>query len=111
MCPINSAPQSIGTVGGSVMATATTESAMGAASPVAVRLLLVNSVIAFAIALPVMVTLHELAHGVAGVAEGLQPTVYPGQVVNRVPGTTGQQVIQLFAGPLASLVMGLLALL
>ena len=74
-------------------------------------LLLVNSTIAFAIALPTMITIHELAHGLAGVAMGLHPTVYPGQVIDGIQGTMSQQVAQLLAGPIGSLVIGVAILL
>jgi len=75
------------------------------------RLLLVNSTIAFAIALPVMITIHELSHALAGVAQGLRPTVFPGQVTYAVPGTTSQQVVTALAGPAASLLTGVAVLL
>jgi hypothetical protein len=51
-----------------------------------------------------MVTVHEFAHALAGVAMSLHPTVYPDQVVNTVNATTSQQVIQLLSGPVGSLV-------
>jgi hypothetical protein len=69
------------------------------------RLLLFNSAIAFALAFPVMHSIHELAHALAAVAMGLRPVLYPGQVI--VPGeTASQQVIELLAGPAGSLVIG-----
>lgn len=58
-----------------------------------------------------MITVHEFAHGVAGVALGLRPTVYPDQVATAVDGSTGQRLITALAGPVASLVIGVLVLL
>jgi hypothetical protein len=71
------------------------------------RLLLVNSAIAYATALMTMITLHELAHAAAALALGLRPTVYPNQVSFAVTGTAGQQVATALAGPVFSLVLGL----
>ncbi|HEX8487655.1 MAG TPA: hypothetical protein VF642_03845 [Propionibacteriaceae bacterium] len=51
--------------------------------------------------------LHESAHAVAGLALGLTPTILP-FAVDFAPGrTTSQQVFTAAAGPLFSLVMGL----
>jgi hypothetical protein len=72
-----------------------------------VRLLLVNSAVAYTIALMVMITLHELAHAAAGLAQGLRPTVYPNQVAYAVTGTAGQQLTTALSGPVASLLIGL----
>jgi hypothetical protein len=74
------------------------------------RLMLVNSTLAFAIALPVMITAHELGHAVAGAGQGLSATVYPNQVVFSSEGTTAQQVAHTLAGPATSLVIGVLVL-
>jgi hypothetical protein len=75
------------------------------------RLLLVNSTVAFAIALPLMITMHEFAHALAGLPLGLRPTVFPGQVTYAPPGTTGQQLVTLLAGPIGSLLIGVVVLL
>lgn len=69
--------------------------------------LLLNSAVAFAIADTAMITVHEFGHALAGIAIGLHPIVYPGQVLNAAHATATQQVIQLVAGPLVSLVTGL----
>src|SRR5438105_12433323 len=70
------------------------------------RLLLVNSAVAFAIALLLMITVHEFAHALAGLALGLRPMVFPNQVTYGVAGTTGQQLVTAVMGPLVSLVVG-----
>jgi hypothetical protein len=93
------------------MATAESAREAGAPGSADLRLLLVNSTIAFALAQPIMVVLHEFAHAVAALQFGLQPRVYPGQVIDAVPGTTDQQVVTLLAGPAGSLLIGLAVLL
>jgi hypothetical protein len=93
------------------MATALSGSQAGPASAAEGRLLLLNSAVAFAIALPLMTTVHELAHAVVMAAQGLRPRVYPGQVVSAVQGTTDQQVVHLLAGPAGSLLIGVAILL
>jgi hypothetical protein len=75
------------------------------------RLLLVNSTVAFVISLMLMLTTHEFAHGIAYLSLGLKPTIFPGQVVTDMVGTTDQQVLGLLAGPIGSLVIGLAVLL
>jgi hypothetical protein len=74
------------------------------------RIMLVNSAVAFMIALPLMITAHEFGHALAGVAQGLQPTVYPNQVTYRIEGTSAQRVITALAGPVVSLLIGVLVL-
>ncbi|MPQ97392.1 hypothetical protein GB931_05520 [Modestobacter sp. I12A-02628] len=73
------------------------------------RLLLLNSAVAFALACLVMVTLHELAHALAGVLQGGSPVLY-GFSVDQGPVTDPDEVRNALAGPLFSLVSGLLVL-
>lgn len=70
---------------------------------------LVNSTVAFALALLLMVTVHELGHAVAALAQGHHPVLRPFSVdTGATPGA--QRVVTAAAGPLLSLVTGLLAL-
>jgi hypothetical protein len=71
------------------------------------RLVLVSSTVAYATALMVMISLHEFAHGLSGLALGLQPTVFAGHVSYAVAGTAAQQVTTALAGPVFSLALGL----
>lgn len=71
------------------------------------RALLAGSTLAFVLAAMVNDTLHELAHAVAGLAVGLTPTLSPFSVEYEPQGTSSQQIITAAAGPLFSLVMGL----
>ena len=72
------------------------------------RLLQANSTVAFVLAAVVVVTLHETAHAVAGLALGLTPTLYANAVgYEPEPGRTAA-VVTAAAGPLSSLVLGLL---
>ncbi|MET0692428.1 MAG: hypothetical protein ABWY56_00780 [Propionibacteriaceae bacterium] len=71
------------------------------------RALLANSTLAFVLAAMVNDTLHELAHAVAGLAQGLTPTVSPFSVSYLPEGTDSQQIVTAAAGPLFSLVLGL----
>jgi hypothetical protein len=93
------------------MAIAESGGGAGSATTASMRLLLVNSAIAFAIALILMITVHELGHAVAGLAFGLQPKVFPGQVDYAIAGTTNQRVLCALAGPVVSLVIGVVVLL
>jgi hypothetical protein len=70
---------------------------------------LVNSTVAFCLALMVMVTLHELAHAVAALALGLHPVVHLGSVDTGAL-TAAQKATTNAVGPLFSLVSGLLLL-
>src|SRR2546429_9794390 len=63
------------------------------------RLLLVNSAVAFAIALLLMITVHEFAHALAGLALGLRPVVFPNQVTYGVAGTARQPLGTAGIGP------------
>lgn len=70
---------------------------------------LVNSTVAFALALLVMITLHELGHVVAALMQGHHPVLRPFSVdTGADPGA--QRVVTAAAGPLLSLVTGLLVL-
>ncbi len=61
---------------------------------------------AFALATLVVVTLHELAHGVAGVALGGEPVVY-GFSVDQSTAGAATRILTAMAGPAFSLVSGL----
>ncbi len=69
---------------------------------------LANSTLAFVLAAIVNTTLHELAHAVAGLTQGLVPTLAPFSVSYTPEGTPGQQIVTAAAGPTFSLVMGVL---
>lgn len=73
--------------------------------------LLINSTVAFVMALILMITTHEFAHALVGLTIGLRPTVFPGHVSYEIVGTTNQQVLTLLGGPVGSLVIGLAVLL
>jgi hypothetical protein len=66
-----------------------------------------NATITFVLASMVGSLLHESAHAAAGLALGLTPTIAPFAVDYAVPGTTTEKVITAAAGPVFSLVMGL----
>lgn len=68
------------------------------------------SATAFVLAAIVSSTLHELAHAAAGLVQGLTPTVSPFSVDYVPDGTAAQQVVTAAAGPLFSLVLGLVLL-
>jgi hypothetical protein len=70
---------------------------------------LLCSTVAFALALLLMITLHELAHAVAGLAMGLDPVMRPFSV-DAGGVTPAQRAITAAAGPLFSLVSGLAVL-
>ena len=71
---------------------------------------LVNSTVAFVGALFLSVTLHELAHGLTALAFGVTPTVYAGHETHAAL-SPGQESWVALAGPLFSLVSGLIVLL
>jgi Peptidase M50B-like len=73
------------------------------------RLILVNSAVAFALALVVMITLHELAHGVAAILQGQTPVIYSGSEQVGA-ATVRSRVLIAAAGPLGSLLSGLVVL-
>ncbi len=65
------------------------------------------STLAFVLAAVVSNTLHEGAHAVAGLAQGLTPTLTPFSVDYTPEGSAHEQVVATAAGPLFSLVLGL----
>jgi hypothetical protein len=71
--------------------------------------LLVNSLMAYALALLVSITLHEFGHATAALAMGARPLVYPFSVDPGVD-TDAQHLITALAGPAVSLLVGVLAL-
>ncbi|MGI8608316.1 MAG: hypothetical protein ACR2MY_03665 [Candidatus Dormibacteria bacterium] len=73
------------------------------------RVLLLNSAVAFALALMAMITLHELAHGVAALMQGQQPVIHPSSEDDNA-ATVGAKVFIALAGPLWSLVSGVVVL-
>ena len=70
---------------------------------------LVNSTVAFALAILLMITWHEFGHFVAALALGLSPVMHPFSV-DPGAGTDNQEIVTASAGPLLSLVTGLLLL-
>lgn len=70
---------------------------------------LVSSAVAFALAVLVATTLHELAHALVGVAQGRSPELFAFSV-EQGPGTEGQRLATALAGPVFSLVSGLVVL-
>lgn len=73
------------------------------------QFLLLNSAVAFALALMLMITLHELAHAVTYLAYGFHPRLYAGHVT--VDGAaTLQTIASDLAGPIFSLLSGCLIL-
>jgi hypothetical protein len=71
------------------------------------RTLTLNATVAFVLAGLVNSLLHEGAHAVAGLAVGLVPTITSFAVSYDPEGTARQQTITAAAGPVFSLVMGL----
>ncbi len=67
---------------------------------------LVNSAVAFATACLVMITVHELAHVIGGLAQGNAPVMYGFSVEDNSTGDR-EQIVTALAGPLLSLVTGL----
>ncbi|MGI9149235.1 MAG: hypothetical protein ACR2IK_22255 [Chloroflexota bacterium] len=74
------------------------------------RFLLLNSGVAFALALMLMITLHELAHAVTHLAYGSHPRLFAGHVSMNSLVPTAQSVASDLAGPIFSLVSGCLIL-
>jgi len=72
--------------------------------------LLINSTVAFALALLVMILIHEFGHALAAIWFGLHPVVRPFSV-DYGPATKVQNIVIDVAGPLVSLVSGWLILL
>ena len=71
------------------------------------HVLTANATISFVLASMVNSLLHESAHAVAGLALGLTPTISPYSVNFQPEGTPTQEVITAAAGPVFSLVLGL----
>jgi hypothetical protein len=75
-----------------------------------VSAMLWNSSVAYVLANMVVIVLHESAHTVAGLVQGYQATQFTGEVRFTPGQTTTALVITALAGPLFSLVSGLLAM-
>ena len=73
----------------------------------ATRALTANAALAFVLAAIVNSVLHESAHAIAGLVQGLTPTISPFSVDYVPEGTTTERIITAAAGPLFSLVLGL----
>jgi hypothetical protein len=73
------------------------------------RSLLINSTVAFALAALVMILIHEFGHALAAISFGLHPVVRPFSV-DYDAATNVQNIIIALAGPLVSLVSGVLIL-
>ena len=67
---------------------------------------LINSAVAFSLALLVTITVHEFAHAAAAVVLGFHPVVHRFSADPNVV-TVGQQVTIDLAGPILSLLIGL----
>ena len=72
-------------------------------------LLMLNSAVAYALALMVTITVHEFGHALTALGLGLTPTVRPSSVDYGSP-PPDIQVVTALAGPLVSLVTGLVLL-
>ncbi|MDQ2790646.1 MAG: hypothetical protein M3Y73_13410 [Actinomycetota bacterium] len=73
------------------------------------RLSLINSAIAFALALLVMINLHEFAHGAAAVGFGFRPIIHASTETD--PATAeATRITILLVGPVWSLISGLVVL-
>lgn len=81
------------------------------AAPAPSKTLLANSTLAFVLAATVSNTLHEGAHALAGRAQGLVPTLTPFSVAYTPQPTHHQALVNLAAGPVFSLVLGLVLML
>src|SRR5689334_13940760 len=82
-----------------------------AATPVQVRSMLWNSTVAFVVAQMVVIVLHESAHAVTGLLQGYRATQFAGEVRFTPEQTTRALVLTALAGPVFSLVSGLLAMM
>jgi len=80
------------------------------ATPGQVRAMLWNSTVAYVLAQMLVIVLHESAHTVAGRLQGYQATQFTGQVRFSPDQTTTAFVATALAGPLFSLVSGLVAM-
>ena len=70
----------------------------------------VNSAVAFALAVLVSITLHELSHAVTGLLQGGSPELFPFSVEQGGGRTEGEQIATALTGPVFSLLSGLLIL-
>lgn len=84
---------------------------MTAAGSDSKKKMLINSTVAFVCAGIVAVTLHELAHLLAGLMLGYGSTFYPSAVNPLAEPSTQHQMVIAAAGPLFSIVSGLLVVL
>lgn len=73
------------------------------------RLALLNSTVAFALAVLLTISWHEFGHAAAALGLGLTPTVYP-FAVDTGTKSSGQEIVTALAGPLLSLLTGMLLL-
>lgn len=83
----------------------------GSPSPAPSQTLLASSTLAFVLAATVSNTLHEAAHALAGRVQGLAPTLTPFSVEYAPEPTDHQALVTLAAGPVFSLVLGLVLML
>lgn len=81
------------------------------AKPRAGRALTANATVAFVLGAMITSVVHELAHAVAGLAVGLTPVVSPFSVSYIPEGTPSQELVTASAGPLFSLVLGLVLMI
>jgi len=70
-----------------------------------------NSTVAFVVAQMVVVLLHESAHTVAGLLQSYRATQFAGEVRFSPEQSTTAQVVTALAGPIFSLVSGLVAMM
>ena len=85
-----------------------THATHAASSLPSARTLLTNNLVAALIASALMIVLHELAHLVAGLALGHPGTLYSFGVDHHGDPSESDQVVMLLAGPVFSLVTGVL---
>ena len=71
--------------------------------------LLINSTVAFALAVLIMIMIHEFGHVLTAISFGLHPVLRPFSV-DYGTATNAQNIVTELAGPFASLISGLLIL-
>ena len=81
------------------------------ATPAHVRAMLWNSTVAFVVAQMVVIVLHESAHAVTGLLQGYGAIQFPEEVRFTPEQATGALVVTALAGPVFSLVSGLVAMM
>src|SRR5690349_18347856 len=81
------------------------------ATPAHVRSMLWNSTVAFVVAQMVVIVLHESAHAVTGLLQGYRAIQFAGEVRFTPEEATGALVVTALAGPVFSLVTGLVAMM